>query len=163
MDDKIKLCPYTTETELTGYMPLPRELTRMDLPSTALLIYAALLDRGTLSRKNQYSDEEGRVYVIFPVERLAEVFQISDTAVKRHLKELEDVGLIRRFRPKRHCPSQIYLLLPAGSIRGIGEGTNGPGSGAEKDPARARKVPPNNRREQPDRSNYYQHSEEESL
>lgn len=163
MDDTPKLCAYTLETELTGYMPLPRELTELDLPSTAVLIYAALLDRGTLSRKNGYADEEGRVYVIFPVERLAETFHISDTAVKRHLKELEAIGLIRRSRTKRHSPSHIYLQLPSGSIRKTGEGTNCPGSGAKTDLTKVMKVPPNNRRKQLKKSDYYQRSEEESL
>ena len=163
MDNKPKLRAYTLETELTGYMPLPRELTQLDLPSTAVLIYAALLDRGTLSRKNGYADEEGRVYVIFPVERLAETFHISDTAVKRHLKELEAIGLIRRSRTKRHSPSHIYLKIPSGSIRETGEGTNCPGSGAKTDLTKAKKVPPNNRRKQLKKSDYYQRSEEESL
>ena len=59
---------------------------------TAVLIYGALLDRATLSQKNGYVNEEGWVYVIYPVERLAEAFHLSDTAVKRHLKELERRG-----------------------------------------------------------------------
>ena len=46
MADDRKLHPYTLDTELTGYMPVPRELIQMQLPSTAVLIYGALLDRG---------------------------------------------------------------------------------------------------------------------
>ena len=45
--EKIKIIPFTLEAGLTGYMPLPRELLDMDLPSTAVLIYGALLDRAT--------------------------------------------------------------------------------------------------------------------
>ena len=74
------LKPYTLDTELTGYLPVPREMLDLGLPSTAVLIYGALLDRGTLSRKNAYADESGWVYVIYPVDRLAETFHISDTA-----------------------------------------------------------------------------------
>ena len=163
MKEEIHLRPYRLDTELTGYMPLPRELIAMDLPSTAMLLYEALLDRGTLSRKNHYADEQGQVYVIYPVERLAETFQISDTAVKRHLKELESRGLIRRCRENRHSPSQIYLYLPSLSIKETTEGTNCTDERPVLPLQRMQKVPPNNLSIQRNRSNYYQHGEEESL
>ena len=35
MEEEILLKPYALETELTGYMPIPRQLLDMDLPSTA--------------------------------------------------------------------------------------------------------------------------------
>lgn len=163
MSETITLHPFRTDTELTGYMPIPREVILMGLPSTAVLIYGVLLDRGTLSRKNRYTDGTGHVYVIYPVERLAKALQISDTAVKRHLRELESRGLIRRTREKRHCPSHIYLNLPEGSLQGTEEGTFCPEKGAKKPLTRGRKVPPNNRKEQLENSNYYQHREDESL
>lgn len=163
MEEKILLKPYDLDTELTGYMPLPRQLLELDLPSTAMLIYGALLDRGTLSRKNHYADEKGWVYVIYPVQRLAEAFRISDTAVKRHLRELERSGLIRRHRESRHSPSHIFLNLPAESIQGTGEGTFRPEAGPKMPSQTGKKVPSNNIRKQQKQSNYYQHREEESL
>jgi len=157
--ETIKLLPYTLDTELTGYMPIPRELLEMDLPSTAVLIYGALLDRGTLSRKNAYTDGDGWVYVFYPVERLAETFHLSDTAVKRHLRELEARGLIRKHREAKNRACHIYLNLPSGSRKG----TNCTEEGTEKCPSSGTKVPPNNRKQQPGTSNYYQHGEDESL
>lgn len=161
--EKPTLSPYRLDTELTGYMPIPRALLDMELPSTAILIYGALLDRGTLSRKNHYADEGEKVYVIYTLEGLAHTLHISDTAVKRHLRELEAAGLIRRHREKRHSPSQIFLNLPVDSIRGTPGGTDCPKPGAKMPTQTGRKVPPNNRKEQPDYSNHYQHREEESL
>ena len=131
----------------------------MDLPSTAILIYGALLDRATLSRKNQYAGTGGGVYVIYPLDSLADYFHISDTAVKRHLRELESKGLIRRCREGKHRANHIYLYLPTGSIKG----TNCTGDGPKMPPSTGRKVPANNRRQQLITSNYYQHGEEESL
>ena len=64
MAEETKLHPYTLDTELTGYMPVPREMIQMQLPSTAVLIYGALLDRGTLSRKNHYTDEAGQILAV---------------------------------------------------------------------------------------------------
>lgn len=157
--EEIKIVPYTLDTALTGYMPLPRELLEMDLPSTAILIYGTLLDRATLSQKNDFSDCGGWVYVIYPLERLADTLHISDTAVKRHLRELEGRGLIRRRREVKNGASHIYLCIPSGSMKE----TNCTGDGKKLTSPTGRKVPTNNKREQHNTSNYYQHREEESL
>lgn len=161
--EKGNLKSYSLDTELTGYLPLPRQLLDMDLPATAVLIYGVLLDRGTLSRKNHYADETGQVYVIYPVDRLAETLHISDTAVKRHLRELEAMGLIRRTRENRQRASSIYLSLPDGSIREPEPQQNAPAEGAKMSPLTGRKVPANNRKQQRKYSNDYQYGEDESL
>ena len=151
--------PFDLETELTGYMPIPRELLEMDLPSTAVLLYGILLDRCTLSRKNRYADELGRVYAIYPLEHLAAALHVSDTSVKRHLRELEEKGLIRRHRQVRNGPSHIFVNLPSGSLKE----TKCTPAGPEMPPPTGRKVPGNNNRKQRNKSNYYQHGEDESL
>jgi len=157
--DTQNLKPYCLDTVLTGYMPIPRELIAIGLPSTAILIYGALLDRATLSRKNHYTDADGWVYVIYPVERLAEAFHISDTAVKRHLRELEARGLIKRRREVKNGANHIYLNLPSGSDKG----TICTGQGQKRVSPIGKKVPTNNRRKQQNTSNYYQRGEDESL
>ena len=40
------------DTLLTDYFPLPRGALELGLPSTALVLYSILMDRGTLSQKN---------------------------------------------------------------------------------------------------------------
>lgn len=154
--------PYKLETKLTDYLPIPREVIAMDLPSTAKLIYGALLDRATLSQKNHYADGSGRVYVIYPTEKLAERFQLSDTAVKRHLKELEQRGFISRQRERKNEPNHIYLRLPKESVGEKGE-RKCTDKREKMTPVGVRKVTPNNRREQQKNINYYQHGEDESL
>lgn len=106
--------PLYQHIKLTDYVPLPRSLLGKDLSSTALLLYGVLLERATLSQKNGYTDEHGRVYVICPIGSLAQIFCISDTAVKRHVKDLEEYKLIRRVHPARNQPSHIYLNIPEG-------------------------------------------------
>lgn len=155
----VKLKPYKLDTVLTGFMPVPREVLELELPSTAILLYGLLLDRATLSQKNGYADPGGWVYVIYPVERLADTLHISDTAVKRHLKELEDKGLIRRRREIKNGASHIYLCLPTGSIRG----TKCPGDIPKTHRSTGTKVPPNNHKKQTERYNDYQCGEDESL
>ena len=155
--------PFTLQTELTDYMPLPRALTGTGLPGTALLIYAALLDRGTLSQKNQYADDTGQVYAVYPIEQLAQTFGISDRAVKRHLQELESGGWIRRRREAGGRSTHIYLRLPESSIKRTEKGTKCPPKGKKMSPLTGQKVPTNNRSYQQDKNNYYQHREDESL
>ena len=158
-----ELKPFTTDTELTGYMPLPREVLDLDLPPRAALLYAVLLDRGTLSRKNQYRDDSGWVYVIYSLEHLAQTLHISDTAVKRHLRQLEQQDLIRRRHGQNTRTSHIYLRIPVSSIRGNREEQKYSDQGSKMPPVRGRKVPTNNFNQQQNQNNYYQHREEDSL
>ena len=52
---------------LPQYLPYARFLLDTDLSHTAKLLYTLLLDRATLSQKNNWVDERGFVYVIFPI------------------------------------------------------------------------------------------------
>lgn len=158
MDD-ITLKPFSLDTFLTGYMPVPRELLNMNLPSTAILLYAVLLDRATLSRKNHYADSGGWVYAIYPIERLADTFQVSDKTIIRNLQELENRGLIKRRRENGIKVNHIYLRLPNGTIKG----QKCPADDPKMSPITGRKCPPNNITEQHNKNDYYQHGEDESL
>ena len=158
----IDLRSFTADTELTNYMPIPRQVLGMGLPSTAVLIYAALLDRATLSRKNRYM-EDGEIYVLYAVESLAEVFSISTSAVKRSFRELENKGLIRRDRKKKNGPNHIFLLLPEDSGRGSQPEQKCTSGGSKKSAATGQKRTPNNKNKQQEYINYYQHGEDESL
>ena len=89
--DTANLKLFRLDTALTGYMPIPPELIGADLPSTAVLIY--------------------------PVKKLAEAFHISNTAVKRHLRELELQGLSRSVRLEEK------FLLTTGENNKIGTTT----------------------------------------
>lgn len=156
--------PFHKHTKLTDYFPLPRGILELSLSSTALLLYSVLLDRATLSQKNGYTDELGRVYVIYPIENLAHTLHISDTAVKRHLRALEDRGLIQRVHHAKNQPSHIYLSVPEPCIFVPPEGQICTITGAKKPCVTGRKVPTNNKRKQTIlNDSYYQHSEEESL
>ena len=57
----------TVTTPLPQYLPYPRFLLDTDLSHTAKLLYTLLLDRATLSQKNNWMDERGFGYVIFPL------------------------------------------------------------------------------------------------
>ena len=100
------------DTRLPPYLPYPRFLLQADLTQTAKLLYALLLDRATLSQSNGWLDEGGRIYLVFPIEKIAAALDRSPMTVKTALSELEDTGLIERRRSGFSKPNRIYVKLP---------------------------------------------------
>ena len=85
-----------------------------DLTLSAKLTYALLLDRAQLSQLNGWTDEAGRVYIIFPIERIAKILGKSMITAKNVLAELEAMGLIERRQQQFSKPNHIYVKLPDG-------------------------------------------------
>jgi len=159
-----KQVPFNVETVLTNYMPLPRIILSMDLPRSAVLQYAALLDRGTLSRKNHFADADGWIYVYFPVEELAAVLGISGKVVQRNQRLLEQAGLITRKHIPHDRSVRIYLSVYEENNLTTERGKNGCGNRDESSYPTPQKLPTNNISKQHKlNNNYYQHNEEESL
>ena len=102
----------TVCTPLPRYLPFPKFLLDAQLSHTAKLLYALLLDRATLSRKNNWTDEQDRIYVIYPIPKLAQALGCSFSSVTRSLTELTDAGLIERIRSGFSKPSRIFLKIP---------------------------------------------------
>lgn len=100
------------DTRLPPYLPYPRFLLQTDLTQTAMLLYALLLDRATLSQANGWLDEGGRIYLVFPIEKTVAALDRSPMTVKTALSELEDAGLIERRRSGFSKPNRIYVKLP---------------------------------------------------
>ena len=94
------------------YIPFPCFLLDMDLSQTAKLVYAILFNRANLSKKNEWIDEQGRVYITFSVESLMNTLHKGRTAVKSALRELYDSGLVERKR-NYLAPNTIYVKLPS--------------------------------------------------
>ena len=59
------------ETKIENYDPCPRFLSKMKV------VYTTLLGRTFLSRKNGLKDENGNVYVIYPVRALAKYIWVK--------------------------------------------------------------------------------------
>ncbi len=104
----------TVDTTLPPYFPYPQFLMDMALSHTAALTYALLLDRAHLSQLNGWTDEAGRVYLVFPVEKIASALNRSLSSAKNALAELSAAGLIERKRRGQFLPNLIYVKLPEG-------------------------------------------------
>ena len=88
----------TGDTKLPPYLPYPRFLMEADLTQFSKLLYSVLLDRANLSLANGWQDDEGQIYIVFPVCKIANAVDRSPMTVKNALTELETVGLIGRRR-----------------------------------------------------------------
>ena len=102
----------TVTTPLPQYLPYARFLLDADLSHTAKLLYTLLLDRATLSQKNNWVDERGFVYVIFPLSSLSDALRCSTMSIKRALRSLEDADLIERRRSRITVPNSIFVKVP---------------------------------------------------
>ena len=99
----------TIDTPLPPCMPFPRALTGFPVSSTAKVMYCRMLD-AMLSKGQE--DENGILFVCFPVTAIAAVLSRSSMTVKRSLNELETAGLIMRVRQGIGEPNRIYVLIP---------------------------------------------------
>ena len=57
-------------------------------------------------------DENGILYIHFPIKELAAALSRSTMTIKRAMSELDDMGLVMRVRRDFSKPNRIYLLIP---------------------------------------------------
>ena len=84
----------------------------MEISQTAKLLYSLLLDRSTLSQKNKWLDDEGRIYIIYPIAEIAEILDKGSTTIKGALNELDTAGLLERERGGFSAPNRLYVKVP---------------------------------------------------
>ena len=104
----------TADTKMPPYLPYPRFLMEADLALATKLVYAVLLDRANLSRANGWTDEDGNIFVVFPLNKLADMVDKGPSTVKNALNELEAAWLIERQRFGNGMPNRIYVKQPDG-------------------------------------------------
>ena len=102
----------TTTTPLPQYLPYARFFFFFYLSHTAKLLYTLLLDRATLSQKNNWIDTQGHIYVIYPLSHLAKDLGCCISSVTRAFSELENAQLMERIRSGFSKPSRILLKVP---------------------------------------------------
>jgi biotin operon repressor len=103
-----------SETVQEHFLRLPYALYAdkkyQELSNDARVIYSLLLDRLTLSIKNEWTNDSGEVYLIYPREAVAERLRMSRKKVIAAMKELRDVDLIQEERQGRGIPNRIFVL-----------------------------------------------------
>lgn len=108
---------YGAESEQFSFVRVPRVLFTDkehfdNLSNEAKLMYGLLLERMSLSRKNNQIDKHNRVYIIFPVEEIEESLDVGHEKALNLLKELDDqsgIGLVKKKRRGLGLPSILYV------------------------------------------------------
>lgn len=78
---------------------------------SAKMLYSLMLNRTILSETNaeEYTDENGNLYIIYTVEQVMETMHCSKPTAIKMLKQLDDIGLIELKRQGQDKPFIIYL------------------------------------------------------
>lgn len=108
---------YGVEAEQFTFVRVPKVLfTDKEhfggLSNEAKLLYGLLLERMSLSRKNNWIDKHNRVYIIFPVEEIEESLNVGHEKALNLLKELDDqygIGLVKKKRRGLGLPPILYV------------------------------------------------------
>lgn len=80
-----------------------------NVSSNAKIMFIYMLDRCKLSIKNNWVDETNHVYILYPVDQLAESMNLKKSQIFSLLKELEHFSLIKRRREGKGSPNKIYV------------------------------------------------------
>ena len=104
---------YGIEAEQFTFVRVPKVLfTDKEHFGDLSNVYGLLLERMSLSRKNNWIDKHNRVYIIFPVEEIEESFDVGHEKALNLLKELDDqsgIGLVKKKRRGLGLPSILYV------------------------------------------------------
>lgn len=119
MENEFKFINQKEIYQYKFYM-IPKELfvnkRYTSLSPAAILLYGILLDRLTLSIKNNWIDKNGNVYLIFTRKEIQRLLHISDKTCTKVFRELVDAKLLLE---KSQGKSKPKLLYPAQMIHDV--------------------------------------------
>ena len=111
----MEFIPYCAEEAFQFcFYQIPKELFTNEyykgkLSSDAILLYALLLDRLSVSIKNKWIDENGHIYLILTRKEAQEKLNISDKTATKAFKQLKERKLIDEKRLGRGKTYRIYV------------------------------------------------------
>ena len=105
---------YGQQSEQFSFYRVPKMLFTdqrfWNISTDAKMLYGILLDRMSLSAKNGWLDENGRVYIIFTIDEAKAALNCAEQKAIKLLNELEKkCGLIERKRQGLGKPNLIYV------------------------------------------------------
>ena len=140
---------YEEESEQFAFYRIPQVLFKDEkfakLSTDAKVLYGLFLNLVSVSKKNHWIDEEGRVYVYYTLVSIQEDLHCASQKALKLLKELESYGLIERVKQGLCKPDRIYVknfvLLQESPVR---SGENHHTGVVKITSPECRKSPPNN-------------------
>ena len=119
---------YGIEAEQFSFYRVPRLLIKDErfkkLSSDAKLLYGLMLDRMSLSIKNEWFDEDNRAYIIYTIDSIMEDLGCGKEKAVKVLAELDSVkgiGLVEKVRRGLGKPDIIYVKNFASLVENVDE------------------------------------------
>ena len=117
MEDKIKLSYfYGREADQYSFYKIPKLLFTDEyfkkISVEAKVLHGLMLDRMSLSVKNEWLDTEGRAYIYYSLDDIMEALGCSNKKAITIMKELDSdagIGLIEKKRQGQGKPTMIYV------------------------------------------------------
>ena len=107
---------YGSQADQYSFYRIPKALFKNDyfrgLSSDAKILYGLMLDRMSLSIKNQWFDHENRAYIYFSIEDIMELLNCGRNKAVKSLQELDSengIGLIEKKRQGFGKTNIIYV------------------------------------------------------
>ena len=105
---------YGAQAEQFSFYRVPKVLFTKEqfkpLSAEAKILYGIMLDKLDLSVKNNWGDDNGRVYIIYTIEQIMADMNCADQKATKLLDELEKkCGLIERRRQGLGKPNLIFV------------------------------------------------------
>ena len=83
-----------------------------DMSLEAKIAYGILEDRKSVSIKNKWYDNEGKIYFIYRIEDLQKELAVSKATAVKIKKELLSYGLLEQKKSEPNKPARLYLYNP---------------------------------------------------
>ena len=117
MEDRLTLSYfYGKEADQYSFYKIPKLLFTDEhfkkVSVEAKVLYGLMLDRMSLSVKNQWLDGEGRAYIYYSLEDIMDALECSNKKAITIMKELDaeaGIGLIEKKRQGQGKPTMIYV------------------------------------------------------
>jgi hypothetical protein len=103
----------STESNMFQFFMIPKDLMKDNfkkLSFGAKFLYGLLLDRNSLSIKNNWVDENNNIYIYYSRENVMSELNISRPKATALFKELNEFSLIKEGKQGLGKPNRIYVM-----------------------------------------------------
>jgi len=109
------------ENEQYMFLQLPLMLIKDEqfkaLSGDSKILYSLLLNRTSLSIKNNWVDDTGNIYIIYTIDQICDDLNCWEQKAIKSMKELKDIGLVKSVRRGLGKPNLLYVMNFATSLK----------------------------------------------
>lgn len=112
MNENLGSYYFANEADMFTFYKLPKELFTerfANMNPYAKILYGMLLDRLSLSKKNNWIDEYNRIFLIFSRAEAMKMLHATDKTITKIFRELIQYNLLEEVRQGQGKPNIIYM------------------------------------------------------